>query len=115
MVAFNVHPGRAAKNKKVRVQSSRNSLWAGVWAPVTVLGITLFDWYTKHRLASLRDMAIRLVLFVSLAFVYALCLRKVQTSQTLKHPRSSALGVIAVLSIFIAAIIYFLRAFVIHR
>jgi hypothetical protein len=91
------------------------AFWAGVWAPVTVLGITLFDWYTKHRWASLRDIAVRLVIFASVAFFYALCIRKFQASQTLKHPVSSALGVIAVFGIFIAAIIYFLRAFVIHR
>jgi hypothetical protein len=60
--------------------------WGGLWAPLTVLGITLFDWYRTRQLDSLRHIAIRMIIFVTTGIVYGLGLHRFQESRVAKNP-----------------------------
>jgi hypothetical protein len=61
-------------------------LWGGLWAPFTVLGITLFDWYRTRQLDSLRHIALRLIIFVTVGILYGLGLHRYQESRVAKIP-----------------------------
>lgn len=60
--------------------------WGCVWAPVTVLLITLFDWYRTRRLDSFRHIVLTLVIFVTAGVLYRLVLRRYQESRVGKEP-----------------------------
>jgi hypothetical protein len=61
-------------------------VWGSLWAPLTVLGIILFDWYTTHHLDSLRHIVFRLVTFMTGGIIYGLGLHRYQESRPPKPP-----------------------------
>jgi hypothetical protein len=62
------------------------AFWGGLWAPLIVLGITLFDWYRTRQLDSLRHIALKLVIFATIGIVYGLGLHRYQESRVAKNP-----------------------------
>jgi hypothetical protein len=62
------------------------AFWGGLWAPLTVLGITLFDWYKTRQPDSIRHIALKLVIFATIGIVYGLGLHRYQESRVAKNP-----------------------------
>jgi hypothetical protein len=75
--------------------------WGGLWAPLTVLGITLFDWYRTRQLESLRHIALTLIIFVTLGILYGLGLHRYQESRVAKNPTRARQVTQSVLFVFL--------------
>jgi len=85
------------------------ALWGGLWAPLTVLGITLFDWYRTRQLESLRHIALKLVIFVTLGILYGLGLHRYHESRVAKNPtRARQVTQIVLFVVLMMGLIYVL-------
>jgi hypothetical protein len=62
------------------------AFWGGLWAPLAVLGITLFDWYRNRQLDLPRHIVLTLMIFMTTGAVYGLGLHKYQESRVAKNP-----------------------------
>jgi hypothetical protein len=74
---------RAAQSRKWLFVLLRGSLF---WGGLTALSITLFDWYTAHRLDSTYEIAARFVIFMGLGVGFGLYMWKQREAQGHRKP-----------------------------